>query len=189
MVGSVQSGLRTLALAGALVLPAACTSAAAGGAGGAGGVRLEAERYELPNGMEVILHVDRSDPIVAVAMTFHVGSAREVEGEVRVVLRFKPSLAPIKLAVFPLMKKDGLPEIARKLQAELRRAAIPSFYDEAGSIGRRYRRQDEAGTPWCATIDGETSEQGTVTIRDRDTLEQVRVPLEGVVAWVRDRLV
>ena len=80
MEGSGRSVLQALALAGALVLPAACTSAAAGGAGGGGGVRLEAERYELPNGMEVILHVDRSDPIAAVAMTFHVGSAREVEG-------------------------------------------------------------------------------------------------------------
>ena len=139
----------------------------------------------VPFVVETAVGVDRT-VLVTLCDAYH---EEMVEGETRVVLRFKPSLAPIKLAVFPLMKKDGLPEIARKLQADLRRWAIPSFYDEAGSIGRRYRRQDEAGTPWCATIDGDTAEQGTVTIRDRDTLEQVRVPLEGVVAWVRDRLV
>ena len=112
----------------------------------------------------------------------------QVEGEERVVLGLDPKLAPLKAAVFPLVKKDGLPEIATKLHEELRRGAIPSFYDESGSIGRRYRRQDEAGTPWCVTVDGQTSEDDTVTIRDRDSLEQVRVPLGGVKAWVRERL-
>lgn len=139
----------------------------------------------LPYVVETAVGVDRT-VLVVMCDAYH---EEEVEGETRVVLRFKPSLAPIKVAVFPLVKKDGLPEIARKLQADLRRAAIPCFYDEAGSIGRRYRRQDEAGTPWCVTIDGETAEEGTVTIRDRDTLEQIRIPAEGVLGWVKERLV
>jgi glycyl-tRNA synthetase len=112
----------------------------------------------------------------------------EVEGETRVVLSLAPSLAPTKVAVFPLVKKDGMPEIAEKLQAELRAAAIPAFYDVSGAIGRRYRRQDEVGTPWCATVDGQSVEDGTVTIRDRDSLEQVRVASDKVVGWVRQRL-
>ncbi len=112
----------------------------------------------------------------------------EVEGDERVVLGLHPSVAPIKVAVFPLVKKDGLPEIADRLARELRKAAIPSFYDESGSIGRRYRRQDEAGTPWCVTVDGQTAEDGTVTIRDRDSLEQVRVDTSKVADWVRERL-
>jgi glycyl-tRNA synthetase len=112
----------------------------------------------------------------------------EVEGEERVVLGLDPSVAPLKVAVFPLVKKDGLPEIARSMYEELRKAAIPSFYDESGSIGRRYRRQDEAGTPWCVTVDGQSAEDGTVTIRDRDTLEQTRVDASMVRTWIRERL-
>ena len=112
----------------------------------------------------------------------------EVEGETRVVLGIHPTLAPIKAAVFPLVKKDGLPEIATGLHDSLRKARIPSFYDQAGSIGRRYRRQDETGTPWCITVDGEGLEDQSVTIRDRDTLEQVRVGIDHVVEWLRSRL-
>jgi glycyl-tRNA synthetase len=112
----------------------------------------------------------------------------EVEGETRVVLGFSPRMAPVKAAVFPLMKKDGLPEIAHGIVKELRAAAIPAFYDESGSIGRRYRRQDEAGTPWCVTVDGQTSADGTVTIRDRDSLEQVRVDGSKVREWITERL-
>ena len=112
----------------------------------------------------------------------------EVEGQPRVVLGLDPRLAPIKAAVFPLMKKFGQPEIARELLKELRGARVPAAYDQAGSIGRRYRRQDEAGTPWCVTIDRQTSEDRTVTIRDRDTLAQERVGLDHVVSWIRERL-
>jgi glycyl-tRNA synthetase len=86
------------------------------------------------------------------------------------------------------VKKDGLPELARGIVEELRVAAVPTFYDQSGSIGRRYRRQDEAGTPWCVTVDGKTDEDGTVTIRDRDTLEQVRIDRSQVLGWVRDKL-
>ena len=103
-------------------------------------------------------------------------------------LSLAPKLAPLKAAVFPLVKKDGMPEVAEKLHNELRAASMPSFYDAAGSIGRRYRRQDEAGTPWCITIDGQTLEDQTVTIRDRDTLTQERVALDRVRSWIRERL-
>jgi len=112
----------------------------------------------------------------------------EVDGDERVVLGLDPKLAPIKVAVFPLVKKDGMPEKADAAYAALRDAAIPSFYDASGSIGRRYRRQDEAGTPWCVTVDGQTTEDDTVTVRDRDSLEQVRVSIDQLVGWVRERL-
>jgi glycyl-tRNA synthetase len=98
----------------------------------------------------------------------------EVEGETRVVLGLNPELAPIKVAVFPLVKKDGMPEYATRIAEDLR-AHFPLFYDDSGSIGRRYRRQDETGTPFCITVDGQTLEDGTVTVRDRDTLKQDRV--------------
>ncbi len=138
----------------------------------------------VPFVVETSMGVDRT-LLVVLADAYH---EEEVEGETRVVLRLSPALAPVKVAVFPLVKKDGLPGIARKIHEGLRTAAVPSFYDESGSIGRRYRRQDEAGTPWCVTVDGQTTEDGTVTIRDRDTLEQVRVPAEGVLGWVTERL-
>jgi glycyl-tRNA synthetase len=86
------------------------------------------------------------------------------------------------------VKKDGMPEIAEKIQGALRAAAIPAFYDLSGAIGRRYRRQDEVGTPWCVTVDGQSVEDQTVTIRDRDSLEQVRVGADKVVGWIRERL-
>lgn len=86
------------------------------------------------------------------------------------------------------MKKEGLPELADGLYEDLRNAAIPSFCDMSGSIGRRYRRQDEAGTPWCVTVDKQTLEDGTVTIRDRDSLNQERIAMEMVCKWVSDHL-
>ncbi|MFP3949456.1 MAG: His/Gly/Thr/Pro-type tRNA ligase C-terminal domain-containing protein, partial [Longimicrobiales bacterium] len=138
----------------------------------------------VPYVVETSMGVDRT-ALVVLADAYH---EEEVEGEERVVLRLNPLLAPIKAAVFPLVKKDGLPEIAHQINDSLRTAAIPAFYDEAGSIGRRYRRQDEAGTPWCVTVDGQTNEDGTVTIRDRDSLEQIRVDKDRVADWVEDRL-
>ncbi|HWZ59328.1 MAG TPA: glycine--tRNA ligase [Gemmatimonadaceae bacterium] len=101
------------------------------------------------------------------------------EEEGRTVLGIRPALAPVKAGVFPLVKKDGLPEYAQKLAADLR-SSFPVFYDESGAIGRRYRRQDEVGTPFCVTVDGETATSDTVTIRGRDDLEQVRVPATRV---------
>jgi len=105
----------------------------------------------------------------------------------RTVLRFHPRLAPIKVAVFPLVKKDGMPEKARAIYEECRRH-LAAFYDEKGAVGRRYRRQDEAGTPFCVTVDGQTFEDGTVTIRDRDTMKQERIGAESVLHYVRERL-
>jgi len=105
----------------------------------------------------------------------------------RTVLRFHPRLAPIKVAVFPLVKKDGMPQIARAIYEECRRH-LAAFYDEKGAVGRRYRRQDEAGTPFCVTVDGQTLEDGTVTIRDRDTMKQERIPGDGVLEYVREHL-
>ena len=112
----------------------------------------------------------------------------EVAGAPRVVLGLHPRVAPVKAAVFPLVKKHGMPETAAALHETLRRERIPSFRDMAGSIGRRYRRQDEAGTPWCVTVDGDTAEDRSVTIRDRDTLAQERVGLDHVASWIRERL-
>ena len=112
----------------------------------------------------------------------------EVNGEKRNVLRFHPKLAPYKVAVFPLVNKHGMPEFAAKLHSDLQRS-FKAFYDESGAVGRRYRRQDEVGTPFCVTIDGQTIEDGTVTIRDRDTMQQERVPAEGVGGYVGQRIV
>jgi len=105
----------------------------------------------------------------------------------RTVLRFHPRLAPVKVAVFPLVRKDGMPEKAQAIYQACAKH-LAAFYDEKGAVGRRYRRQDEAGTPFCVTVDGQTREDGTVTVRDRDTMQQVRIPAEGVLAYVRERL-
>jgi glycyl-tRNA synthetase len=107
----------------------------------------------------------------------------EVNGEARTVLKLHPRIAPTKAAVFPLSKKEPVSTIARELYDDLK-GDYRLFYDDSGSIGRRYRRQDEAGTPFCVTVDFDTIDDKQVTIRDRDTLEQERVPIEAV----RDRL-
>ena len=101
----------------------------------------------------------------------------------RVVMRFHPRLAPIKMAVLPLVRKAGMPEVAREIAQEFR-GSMKVFYDEKGAVGRRYRRQDEVGTPFCVTVDGQTLEDQTVTVRERDSMEQKRVP----IAELRDRI-
>ncbi len=110
------------------------------------------------------------------------------KNDVRTVLRFHPRIAPVKVAVFPLVKRDGMPEKARDIMKELLAEGINSFYDETAAIGRRYRRQDEAGTPWCVTVDTDTLENGTVTVRERDSMEQSRVPAAGIADYFRNRL-
>jgi len=119
-----------------------------------------------------------------------IDDALSVEGEkeARTVLRFPPKLAPVKVAVLPLMKKDGLPEIARELVTELRKTGQLVEYDEGGSIGKRYRRQDEIGTPWCITIDPDTKEKQAVTIRERDEMTQETIALSDVPAWFEERM-
>ena len=141
------------------------------------------ERF-VPYVVETSMGIDRC-MLVLLADAYR---EEQVEGEERVVLSLHPRLAPVKVGVFPLVKKDGLPELADGLHRDLRAAGIPSFYDESGSIGRRYRRQDETGTPWCVTVDGQTAEDRTVTIRDRDSLAQLRVSIDQVRAWISERL-
>jgi glycyl-tRNA synthetase len=111
----------------------------------------------------------------------------EISGRKRTVLHFHPRLAPVKAAVLPLVSREGMPEKARALYEELREV-MPAEFDEGGSIGKRYRRQDEIGTPWCVTVDGQTMEDDTVTLRDRDSLEQIRLPAAEVGEVLSKRL-
>jgi glycyl-tRNA synthetase len=111
----------------------------------------------------------------------------EVNGETRTVLRLHPRLAPYKVAVLPLSKKDTLTPVAREV-LDLVRGRWMAEYDETQAIGRRYRRQDEIGTPYCVTVDFDTLEDRAVTVRDRDSMAQDRVPIEGLVRYLADRL-
>jgi glycyl-tRNA synthetase len=107
--------------------------------------------------------------------------------DTRVVLKLPPVLAPVKLAVLPLVKKDGLPEISRKIIEDLK-FEFNCQYDEKDSIGKRYRRQDAIGTPYCITIDHQTSQDNTVTIRYRDSMAQDRVAIKDIKGIIGDRL-
>lgn len=108
-------------------------------------------------------------------------------GETRVVLHLPPALAPKKVAILPLVRKDGLPELAKQIIDDLK-FHFPCDYDEKDSIGKRYRRQDALGTPFCVTIDHDSIEDGTVTIRHRDTMEQERVPIAELKGLIEDRV-
>jgi glycyl-tRNA synthetase len=110
-----------------------------------------------------------------------------VENETRIVLRLDPRLAPVKVAIYPLLRKGGHPEKAQAVR-ELIARYFTTAYDQAGSIGRRYRRQDEIGTPFGVTVDHQTMEDDTVTLRDRDTTQQERVPISALVATLVDRI-
>ncbi|MCB0337875.1 MAG: glycine--tRNA ligase, partial [Bdellovibrionales bacterium] len=103
-------------------------------------------------------------------------------------LKLHPRLAPIKAAILPLVKKDGLPECARKMVKEFLAAGITAQYDEQQSIGKRYARHDEAGTPYCMTIDHDSLQDNCVTIRDRDTTNQERIPMDKALEVVQERL-
>ena len=107
------------------------------------------------------------------------------EKDTRVVLHLHPALAPFKAAVLPLSKK--LNENAEKVFEDLSKHFMVE-YDDAGSIGKRYRRQDEIGTPYCVTIDFQTLEDNTVTVRDRDTMEQIRVSIEDAIKYVQEKI-
>ena len=111
----------------------------------------------------------------------------EVEGETRVVMRFHPRVAPLKVAVLPLVKRDGMPDTARQITEALR-ADFRVFYDEGGAIGRRYRRMDEIGTPYCITVDSQTAQDETVTVRDRDSMAQDRVKIDQLREEIGRRL-
>ncbi|HZI27776.1 MAG TPA: glycine--tRNA ligase [Gemmatimonadaceae bacterium] len=154
------------------------------------GKRLEyldqpANRRYVPYVIETSVGADRT--MLAVLVNGYREETVEGEDEGRTVLRLLPSLAPIKAGIFPLVKKDGMPEFAEKLAADLR-PHFPVFYDESGAIGRRYRRQDEVGTPFCLTIDGQTIQDNTVTVRDRDSLVQERVAADRVREYISGKL-
>jgi glycyl-tRNA synthetase len=102
-------------------------------------------------------------------------------------MRFHPKLAPIKAAVFPLVNRDGMPELARKIEQSLR-PHLRVFYDDSGAVGRRYRRQDEVGTPYCITVDSQTLQDDTVTIRNRDSMQQERISAGQILTYVREKL-
>ncbi len=106
--------------------------------------------------------------------------------ETRVVMRFHPKLAPVKAAIFPLVNRDGMPEIAEKIEADLR-PHMKAFYDDSGAVGRRYRRQDEIGTPFCITVDSQTLQDQTVTVRERDSMQQERVASESIVSYLKSK--
>ena len=112
----------------------------------------------------------------------------EVDGEKRNILKLSPKLAPTTVAVFPLMNKEGMPDIAQKISKDLRNNNISAFFDSGGSIGRRYRRQDEAGTPYGITIDHDTLEDNTVTLRDRDTMKQERININQIINIIEDKI-
>ena len=136
------------------------------------------ERY-LPHIIETSAGVDRTLLTVLV-------DAYDEEPE-RVVLRFHPRVAPVTIGVFPLVKRDGMPELARAIATDLKRR-FRVFYDEKGAIGRRYRRQDEAGTPFCVTVDSETLADGSTTVRERDSMAQIRIPSEGLWSYFTERV-
>jgi glycyl-tRNA synthetase len=140
------------------------------------------ERY-VPHVIEPAAGVDRA----MLAFVVDAYDKEAVEGRERTVLRLHPRLAPVKAAVLPLVSKEGMPEKARQVFDAVRRR-VAAEYDEGGSIGRRYRRQDEIGTPWGITVDGQTMEDETVTLRDRDSLEQARVPIEALAEELAQRL-
>ena len=140
------------------------------------------DRY-VPHVIEPAAGVDRA----MLAFMVDAYDEEEVEGRERVLLRLHPRLAPVKVAVLPLVNKDGQPEKAREIFEELRER-MPAEYDTGGSIGKRYRRQDEIGTPWGVTVDHQTMEDDTVTLRDRDTLDQSRIAISELGDELEQRL-
>ena len=140
------------------------------------------ERY-VPHVIEPAAGADRA----TLAFLVDAYDEEEVGGEQRTLLRLHPRLAPVKVAVLPLVKKDGQPEFARKIYEDLREHMQTEF-DEGGSIGKRYRRQDEIGTPWSVTVDHQSLEDATVTLRDRDTLAQERIAVEKLAGELEARM-
>jgi glycyl-tRNA synthetase len=154
------------------------------------------EYYDQPSGERYVPHVIEPAAGADRAMLAFLVDAYDEEfveregageGERRTVLRLHPRLAPVKAAVLPLVGKDGQPELAREVHEALR-SRILSEYDAGGAIGRRYRRQDEIGTPFCLTIDHQSLEDGTLTVRDRDSLAQERLPIEGIAEEIEARV-
>ncbi|UYQ93115.1 glycine--tRNA ligase [Chitinophaga horti] len=139
----------------------------------------EINQNYVPYVIETSIGLDRTVLMVLSEAYEEQDLTKDDKADSRVVLKFPPKLAPIKLAVFPLTKKDGLPELARELINECKQDFY-TYYEEKDSIGKRYRRQDAIGTPFCITVDHQTKEDGTVTIRHRDSMEQERIPMSQV---------
>ena len=146
----------------------------------------EVEEYEkfIPHVIEPSYGIDR----ILYAVLEHNYREIEKEGEKYAILSIPPAIAPIKAGVFPLVSKDGLPEIAMEIEEMLRKRGIMAFYDDKGSIGRRYARMDEIGTPFCITVDYQSLKDRTVTVRYRDTTEQERVKIEDLVSWLSEKI-
>ena len=146
------------------------------------------ERY-VPHVIEPAAGVDRA--LLAFIVDAYdeevVSGTSEGAGELRTLLRLHPRLAPVKAAVLPLLRKEGQPELAREVYVKIRER-VQAEYDEGGSIGKRYRRQDEIGTPFCITIDHKSTDDQTVTVRERDTLAQERVPIAEVAQLIEERV-
>jgi glycyl-tRNA synthetase len=140
------------------------------------------DRY-IPHVIEPSAGADRA----TLAFMVDAYDEEQVEGRERVLLRLHPRLAPVKAAVLPLVNKDGQPEKAREIYEQLR-PRMSAEYDTGGSIGKRYRRQDEIGTPWGITVDHQTMDDNTVTLRDRDSLDQSRIAASEVVGELERRL-
>ncbi len=145
--------------------------------------KVDMSYFDQDTGERVVPHV-AAEPSVGVGRIFltlliDAYHEEEVKGEKRIVLKLKPELAPFKVAILPLVKKDGLAEKAMETFNKIK-LVCNAFYDESGSIGRRYRRMDEIGTPFCITIDHQTLEDGTVTIRYRDSMEQKRIKITDI---------
>jgi len=140
------------------------------------------ERY-IPYIIETSAGVDRT----LLTCLIDAYEEEELEKDTRVVLHLSPKIAPIKAAVFPLVKRDGMPEMAQKIVEDIRPHYM-AFYDQGGAVGRRYRRMDEVGTPYCITVDTESLEQQTVTIRDRDTMQQDRISIDKIKEYLDERI-
>ena len=146
------------------------------------------ERY-VPHVIEPAAGVDRA--LLAFIVDAYdeevVSGTTEGAGELRTLLRLHPRLSPVKAAVLPLLRREGQPELAREVYVKVRER-VQAEYDDGGSIGKRYRRQDEIGTPFCVTIDHQSTDDETVTLRERDTLAQERVPIADVARLIEERV-
>lgn len=147
----------------------------------------ELNQHYIPYVVETSIGLDRTVMLILSEAYEEQDLSTEEKQDSRVVLKFPAMLAPIKLAVLPLTKKDGLPELARELIDQCK-PHFKCFFEEKDSIGKRYRRQDAIGTPFCVTIDHQTKEDGTVTIRHRDSMEQERVPMASIRQFVMEKI-
>ncbi len=141
----------------------------------------------VPYVVETSIGLDRTVLAILSASYHEEDVSEKGQTETRIVLSMPPALAPIKAAIFPLVRKDGLPDVARKIHKMLR-TRFNVMYEEKDSIGKRYRRQDAIGTPYCITVDFQTLDDNTVTVRDRDTMEQIRVPIERLPQMIEEKI-